>query len=207
MLVIEENFDIDMNSEIDYFKIETNNLAPQKGKILIAEPFLNDVYFKRSIVFLTEHNDEGSIGFVLNKPVNLQINEVINDFPLFDGNISVGGPVSTNTVHYIHTLGELVPNSVPVCSNIYWGGDFETVKNLVSNGLINKSQIRFFLGYSGWMPKQLEDELSQNSWLVSNIEPSVVMEHNMGEAWKDLLKVLGSKYKMWINSPENPSLN
>lgn len=196
-----------MDSEIDYFKIETNNLAPQKGKILIAEPFLNDVYFKRSIVFLTEHNDEGSIGFVLNKTVNLQINEVINDFPLFDSNISIGGPVSTNTIHYLHTLGELIPNSILVCANIYWGGDFDTVKNLIRDGLINKNQVRFFLGYSGWMPKQLEDELSQNSWLVSNIEPDVVMAHNMSEAWKDLLKTLGNKYKMWINSPENPSLN
>jgi putative transcriptional regulator len=196
-----------MDSEIDYFKIETNNVAPQKGRILIAEPFLNDIYFKRSIVFLTEHNDEGSIGFVLNKPVNLRIEEIINNFPPFDCNISIGGPVNNNTIHYLHTLGELVPNSVHVCDNIYWGGNLDSMKNLILENAISKNQIRFFLGYSGWMPKQLDEELSQNSWLVSNIKPELVMNHDMNEIWKEVLYNLGNKYKMWINSPENPSLN
>jgi putative transcriptional regulator len=196
-----------MDSEINYFKIETNNVTPQKGRILVAEPYLNDIYFKRSIVFLTEHNDEGSIGFVLNKPVNLQIEEIINDFPSFDCNISIGGPVNTNTVHYLHTLGELLPNSVHVCDNIYWGGNFDAMKSLVNNKAILKNQIRFFLGYSGWMPKQLDEELSQNSWLVSNIRPELVMNHNMNEIWKEVLNNLGNKYKMWVNSPENPSQN
>jgi putative transcriptional regulator len=196
-----------MNSEIDYFKIEANNIAPQKGRILIAEPFLNDIYFKRSIVFITEHNSEGSIGFVLNKPVNMHISEVVSDFPSFDCELSIGGPVNTNTVHYIHTLGDLIPNSVKVCDDIYWGGDFETLKQLIKDGAIDKSQIRFFLGYSGWVPKQLDEELAQNSWLVANIEPKMVMSYNMNEIWKDVLNKLGNKYKMWINSPENPSLN
>ena len=196
-----------MDSEIDYFKIETNNVAPQKGRILIAEPFLNDIYFKRSIVFLTEHNDEGSIGFVLNKPVNLRIEEIINNFPPFDCNISIGGPVNNNTIHYLHTLGELVPNSVHVCDNIYWGGNLDSMKNLILENAISKNQIRFFLGYSGWVPKQLDEELSQNSWLVSNIKPELVMNHDMNEIWKEVLNNLGNKYKMWINSPENPSLN
>lgn len=196
-----------MDSEIDKFKIETNNVAPQKGRVLIAEPFLNDIYFKRSIVFLTEHNEEGSIGFVLNKPVNLQIDEIINDFPSFDCNISIGGPVSTNTVHYIHTLGEAIPNSVHIYGNIFWGGNFDAMKNLINEKAVAKNQVRFFLGYSGWMPKQLDEELNQNSWLVSNIKPELIMNHNMNEIWKDVLKALGSRYKMWINSPENPSLN
>jgi len=195
-----------MNSEIDYFKIETNNLAPQKGKILIAEPFLNDVYFKRSIVFLTEHNDEGSIGFVLNKPVNLQINEVINDFPLFDSNISIGGPVSTNTVHYIHTLGDIIPNSVPVCANIYWGGDFDFIKHLFQMGEIKEGQIRFFLGYSGWQAGQLENELEQNSWMITEVAPAAIMNPN-NKLWKNTLSQLGDKYKIWADFPENPGLN
>lgn len=174
-----------MGSETDYFKIETNNVAPKKGNILIAEPFLNDIYFKRSIVFLTEHNDEGSIGFVLNKPVNLKIDEIINDFPPFDCNISIGGPVSTNTIHYIHTLGEAIPNSVYVYGDIFWGGNFDILKELIQFKSITKNQIRFFLGYSGWKPNQLSEELSQNSWLVSKINPDVIMNHDMNEIWKD----------------------
>jgi putative transcriptional regulator len=196
-----------MNSEIDYFKIETNNISPHKGCVLIAEPFLNDIYFKRSIVFITEHNEDGTIGFVLNKPVNLKIEEIISDFPSFDCNISIGGPVNTNSVHYIHSLGDAIPNSVHVLNNVYWGGDFKTLKALIGENKISKNQIRFFLGYSGWVPKQLDEELLQNSWLVTNIDPYVIMNHNMNEIWTDVLKILGSKYKMWINSPENPTLN
>lgn len=197
-----------MDSEIDYFRIEANHLSPQKGSILIAEPFLNDIYFKRSIVLLTEHNDDGSIGFVLNKPVNMDIVEIINDFPRFDCNISIGGPVSTNTIHYIHTLGELIPNSLHVYGDLYWGGDFEQLKEYIKQGVLKKEQVRFFLGYSGWMPKQLDEELEQNSWLVSRLSPEIIMKHNMNEVvWKEVLQTLGSKYKMWINSPENPSMN
>jgi putative transcriptional regulator len=196
-----------MNSEIDFFKIEANNIAPEKGRILISEPFLNDIYFKRSIILLTEHNAEGSIGFVLNKPVNMKIDEIIIDFPAFDCNISVGGPVSTNTVHYIHTLGELIPNSVKVHENLYWGGDFDFLKELIKEGAITKNQVKFFLGYSGWSPNQLKDELEQNSWLVCNMAANKIMDNKMDEIWQQVLKSLGEKYKMWINSPENPSMN
>lgn len=196
-----------MNSEIDFFRIETNNITPERGRILVAEPFLNETYFKKSIILLTEHNTEGSIGFVLNKPVNMKIDEIIVDFPSFDCNISIGGPVSTNTVHYIHTLGELIPNSVKVFDNIYWGGDFEFLKDLIKEGAIKKDQIRFFLGYSGWSPNQLRDELEQNSWLVCNMGSERIMEHNMEKIWSQVLSSLGEKYKMWINSPDNPSMN
>jgi putative transcriptional regulator len=196
-----------MNSEIDFFKIETNNVLPEKGRILIAEPFLNDIYFKRSIILLTEHNTEGSIGFVLNKPVNMKIDEIIIDFPAFDCNISIGGPVSTNTVHYIHTLGEVIPNSVKVCDNIYWGGDFDFLKELIKEGALKKEQVKFFLGYSGWMPNQLRDELEQNSWLVCKMDGNSIMDQSMDKIWSQVLSNLGGKYKMWVNSPENPSMN
>jgi putative transcriptional regulator len=196
-----------MNSEMDYFKIETNDLAPDKGRILIAEPFLSDMYFKRSIVLITEHNHQGSVGFVLNKPVNLDISELIGDFPSFDCPFSIGGPVGTNTLHFIHTLGHLIPNSIHVYDNIWWGGDFEVLKDLIKNEVIASNQVRFFLGYSGWTANQLEEELMQNSWLVTEMDSNVLMRHNMNEIWKDMLLALGSKYKMWINSPENPSLN
>jgi putative transcriptional regulator len=196
-----------MNSEIEYFKIETNHKKPERGCILIAEPFLNDIYFKRSIIFLTEHNDEGSVGFVLNKPVTMQLNEIISDFPKFECDLSIGGPVGTNTVHFIHTLGNLIPNSVKVAENIYWGGDFDVLKQLISENVISNSQVRFFLGYSGWTKGQLDEELEQNSWLVSEIDAQMVMHHSMNSVWQDTLTQLGSKYRMWINSPENPSLN
>ena len=195
-----------MDLDYNFFDPE-NTIAPSKGKILISEPFLQDNYFKRSIVFLTEHSDEGSVGFVLNKPVNLQVNEVVADFPKTDALISLGGPVNTNTLHYIHTLGDIIPNSVRVIENIFWGGDFEVVKKLIQSKNLNKENIRFFLGYSGWDAGQLEGEIKENSWLVDDIDSGLLLKEFGAEAWVDFVKKVGKQYSIWENFPENPSLN
>ena len=184
-----------------------DNQEPQKGKALVSEPFLLDNYFKRSIVLITEHNDEGTIGFVLNKPVDVQINEVVEDFPAIDADVALGGPVSTNTLHYLHTLGDIIPNSIPVLGNVYWGGDFDVVERLITSGNINRGQIRFFLGYSGWSPNQLEDELLENAWLVSDITPEEIMMPLNKHFWTKKLRGMGKKYEMWSNFPENPEMN
>ncbi len=196
-----------MNLNYDFYRIEGSSIMPKKGKILIAEPFLNDPHFKRSIVLLTEHNKEGSVGFVLNKPVDMAVSDILEDFPELDVSISMGGPVSTNTVHYIHTLGNAIPNSVRVMKDIYWGGDFEAVKSLAKAGALNRKQIRFFLGYSGWKPNQLEDELAQNAWAVEDIGSYEVMNYTGESSWKATLEDLGDKYKMWLLTPETPNLN
>ncbi len=197
-----------MSMELDYdFFSVGKNIKPKQGRILISEPFLADIYFKRSIVFLTEHNEKGTVGFVLNKPVKIPVNEVLEDFPETEAEISLGGPVGTNTIHYIHTLGDQIPNSVKVYKNIYWGGDFDTVKSLVKSGLIQKDQIRFFVGYAGWKPKQLENEISENSWVISELPPKIIMKSVDDDIWKTTLKEMGKKYKLWANFPENPGMN
>ncbi|MFW5656414.1 MAG: YqgE/AlgH family protein [Mariniphaga sp.] len=196
-----------MEFEYDFFKIDKALAKPKKGKILISEPFLNDTYFKRSIVLLTEYSSEGSVGFVLNKHIQLSIDEVVKDFPALDSQVSIGGPVQTNTLHYIHTLGTIIPNSVHVFGDIYWGGDFDVIKEMVSLGAIPAGQIRFFLGYSGWMAKQLEGELERNSWVVTNIDPKKVMERDNSMFWKEILNNLGDKYRVWTNFPVNPTMN
>ena len=199
---------VDQNMElnIDFFSIDNNKVARQ-GRVLISEPFLNDTYFRRSVVLLTEHTDEGSVGFVLNKPVDLSVNDVLSDFPEIDTEVSIGGPVNTNTIHYIHTIGEIIPNSVKVLDNLYWGGDFEVLKEMIRANKISESEIRFFLGYAGWSPKQLENELSENAWLVSEMNTEQIMCSPGDNLWKDILEESGDKYKTWVNFPENPSLN
>lgn len=192
--------------DIDFFKIENTKVARQ-GRILISEPFLNDTYFRRSVVLLTEHSEEGSVGFVLNKPVELTVSDVLKDFPEIDASISIGGPVNTNTVHYIHSLGSVIPDSVKVMKNLYWGGDFETIKSLITQGKIGRHDIRFFLGYAGWSPKQLDNELSGNAWVIAELDAETIMKSNNLTMWQETLHRLGSKYKTWINFPENPGLN
>jgi putative transcriptional regulator len=193
---------------LDYNFFEPDhNLEIQKGRVLISEPFLQDNYFKRSIVLITEHNDEGTIGFVLNKPVDVNINEVIDNFPKINIDVLLGGPVSTNTLHYIHVLGDIIPNSVPVLGNISWGGDFEVVERLIASGNLSNGQIRFFLGYSGWSPNQLEDDLGENAWVVGEMTADEIMMPMSKHFWKKTLKRMGAKYEMWSNFPENPEMN
>ena len=195
-----------MQLHYDFFQAG-NTLLPQKGRILISEPFLMDNYFKRSIVLITEYSEEGTVGFVLNKPVNMKINEIMAELPPIEAIVSLGGPVQTNTLHYIHTLGDIIPGSMKVVDNIYWGGEFEVVKRLLESGNLNNENVRFFLGYSGWQPNQLEDELADNAWVVAEIPPSEIMSPMNKHFWNSTLHRLGKKYQMWSNFPENPQMN
>ena len=193
--------------DLDLFRIEHNNIDPKKGRVLISEPFLQDSYFKRSFVLLTEHNEDGSIGFVLNNPIDFSLMDILKDFPKFEANISLGGPVSTSTVHFIHSLGDIIPDSQHVFDNIFWGGNFDEITNMVKSGMVKSNQLRFFVGYSSWYPDQLKSEIERNSWLISELSSKDIMENNERDMWKRSVKKLGEKYKMWTEFPENPSFN
>lgn len=196
-----------MSDNLDIFKIKTNNIAPQKGRILIAEPFLGGNYFNRSVVFLVAHGEKGAVGFILNKKVDFPIQDVFADFPDFDADVCLGGPVSTDSIYFIHRLGDKLPGSIHVLGDLYWGGDFEILKRDIRSGIIDPGDIRFFLGYSGWDAGQLEDELKEDSWLVTDVEQESVMKSLDQTSWFDFVKKAGSRYSVWENFPENPSLN
>lgn len=195
-----------MSLNYDFFHIANDKVA-EGGRVLISEPFLSDQYFRRSVVYLTEHSAKGSVGFVLNKTLDMRIADVINDFPDLDFPVTLGGPVSTNTVHYLHTLGDEIPESVHVKEGIFWGGDFEIMKALVKAGRATRENLRFFLGYSGWTENQLEGELEMNAWLVGEIPPAHVMKGGSTEFWTETLSQLDEKYKVWANFPDDPGLN
>ncbi|MFA9391677.1 MAG: YqgE/AlgH family protein [Prolixibacteraceae bacterium] len=195
-----------MPRNLDIFRIKTNNVLPQKGRILIAEPFLSGSYFNRSIVYLTEHNQNGAVGFILNKPVDFPVLEFKKEFPNFADSIYLGGPVNIESMYYIHTLGEHIPGSILIKDNLYWGGDYDHLKDLINSGFVSKGQVRFFLGYSGWDKEQLKEELKEDSWLVADIPAKMVMEDNK-QLWKDMVKKQGGIYSLWENFPKNPSMN
>lgn len=191
----------------DFFRIEKNNIEPQKGKILIAEPFLEGRYFKRSLVLLTECKEDGAVGFVLNKPMNISIDEMLVNISHFEGNVFLGGPVDTNRIYFLHTIPNLIPNSIHVYKELYWGGDFEIVKNLIQQKAILPDQLRFFAGYSGWNAGQLKAEINENSWLVSELDVKDIMNCQNEKLWEKSLRKMGGRYKMWSNFPENPGMN
>ncbi len=193
--------------QFNIFNTRLPKIKPMKGRVLIAEPFLQGPYFNRSIVFLTEHGKDGAVGFVLNKSAELYPDEVIEDLFSFKGEMYIGGPVSSNTLHYIHTLGDKVPGSVKVTKTLYWGGDFDVIKDLINEGKADHNSVKFFAGYSGWSPGQLEDEIKENSWIVSTLDDKVIMQDEVDNFWKNTMESLGEIFKMWTNFPENPANN
>lgn len=192
--------------DFDFFKIKFDRIAPQQGKILLAEPGLIDQYFKRSVILLVEHNQNGTVGFILNRLLDFNLPELLPDFPEFDVKISIGGPVSPQSIHFIHTLGNKVPDTNPISDGLYWGGDFNYIKSLITANKITSKQIRFFIGYSGWSVEQLEREISEESWVVSNLSPLEIMKGG-DDMWMKTVQKLGKNFKPWTLYPENPSLN
>lgn len=196
-----------MANNLDIFRIRTNNVAPQKGRILIAEPFLSGNYFNRSVVLLVAFSEKGAVGFILNKKVDFPIQDAFPDFPYFETDVYLGGPVSTDSIYFIHKLGDRIPGSIHVMGNLYWGGDFEVIKQEIRIGTIRPDDIRFFLGYSGWDAGQLESELKGDSWLVTDVEQDAVMGEMHSDSWFNFVKKAGQQYSVWRNFPENPSMN
>lgn len=196
-----------MQPELDFFTILPEDKIPEKGKILISEPFLPDTFFNRSIVYLTDHTPQGSVGFILNKKLDLKIGTAIVDFEDWNENLNMGGPVAPDTLHYLHNMGEMIPKSVPVDGNIFWGGDIEAIRGLIKAGKIQQSQIRFFLGYSGWSAGQLERELKENSWVIAKVKSDIVLNNRVDDTWKQVLRSLKSKYRIWADFPDSPDMN
>ncbi len=196
-----------MKPEIDLFAILPEDKVPEKGKILISEPFLPDSFFNRSIVYLTEHNAKGSVGFILNKKLEIKLCDAVTGFEGWEEYLNMGGPVSPDTLHYLHNLGHIVPGSIKVESNIYWGGDIDSIRNLIKTGTVESGQIRFFLGYSGWSAGQLERELKENSWVTAKVAPEAIMQSRGSDSWKLVLRSLKNKYKIWADFPDSPDMN
>ncbi|MGB1308455.1 MAG: YqgE/AlgH family protein [Oceanihabitans sp.] len=184
------------------------SIKPTKGNLLIAEPsIIGDISFNRSIVLLADHTSEGSIGFILNKPLEYTIKDLI---PEIEANFKVynGGPVEQDNLYFIHKIPDLIPNSIEISLGIFWGGDFNKVAELIANNKISEKSIRFFLGYSGWETNQLEEELKSNSWVVTeNIYKNAIIEKDYEAFWKEKMIEFGGEYSIWSNAPENPSLN
>ncbi len=180
----------------------------KKGQLLIAEPsIIGDLSFNRSVILLADHNQDGSVGFIINKPLKYTINDLVPDV---EANFKIynGGPVEQDNLYFIHNIPELITNSVEISSGIFWGGDFELTKNLINNGEIKKDNIRFFLGYTGWEAQQLENEMKSNSWILTeNLYENKIIGKSTTDFWKEKILELGGEYIIWSNAPENPLLN
>lgn len=184
-----------------------NFTDPSKGRILIAEPLLGDPNFDRSVVLLADHNEEGTVGFVLNRPIDLDFDDLVLDFPSFEASIFEGGPVQGDNLFFLHRKGDLIPGSEEIMEGVYWGGDLEILKEMIALEMVSPDDIKFFLGYSGWSAGQLQEELDQEAWLVAESNAGLIFGSDIESLWSTIMKQLGGEYALWHNAPMDPSLN
>ncbi len=178
-----------------------------KGSVLISEPFLKDPNFERTVIIICKHNLEGSLGFVLNRPVELTLKDVSEELLGLDNSLFVGGPVQQNTLHFLHKGLVEIEDSQKVSPGLYWGGSFEELKWKLENAEIKDEDVRFFLGYSGWDEGQLQSEIDQKSWIVANLGDDSIFDIKPEVLWRRVLKHMGGKFKVVSNYPHDPRLN
>jgi putative transcriptional regulator len=184
-----------------------NKLAPAAGRLLVSGPYLPDPYFRRTVVLLCEHNEEGSFGFVLNRHMELDVNDLMENMPPVASRVSIGGPVQSGELYYLHTLGPHVSGSKEVVDGVFMGGDYDQLRSILRTDPKLAKHVRFFVGYSGWELGQLEKELEQRSWLITHADKRRIMNTKIEDLWADTLRGMGKEYAPLANFPEDPALN
>jgi putative transcriptional regulator len=178
-----------------------------QGQLLIAHPLLNDGFFNRSVVYLTNHNEEGAVGFSMNFKTQFLLRDVRpqvknGNFPIYEG-----GPVAKNQLFFLHTLGKDIGESFHVRNNIYIGGDFNELILLIEQGKVRTYQVRFFAGYSGWGEKQLEDEIMHGHWLINEPQNPSFFSTDPSDLWGSQLSQVKDSYAIFANFGCDPSMN
>jgi putative transcriptional regulator len=181
--------------------------SPMSGSLLIPQAFLPDPNFSRSVVFLVEHHEAGSLGFTLNRPTDYHLEELIPEMAS-DARVWNGGPVQMETLHWLHRYPDL-EDSREVIEGVYWGGQYDALKQGMLEGHYRAEDLRFFQGYSGWAEGQLQDELEEGSWLLAKATQPVIFNpfSHPQQLWKTLMKALGGDYALLANAPEKPWMN
>ena len=184
-----------------------NNEPTNKGSILISDPFSDDVYFGRSVVLICEHNDEGTFGFVLNNYIDVDLHQLDDNFPNINARISFGGPVSKENLYYIHSFSDIT-NTLEIREGLYYGGDFDEITDRIKNAKNPNKEIRFFVGYSGWSPGQLDEEIKNENWITANnISTENIIDTKLDDLWRICLEKQGQRFQLMTKFPRNPMDN
>lgn len=170
------------------------------GNILIAKPFWQDENYKRSVIFLLEHDRKGSAGIIVNKPSTLSIHDALPElnvlYPLY-----FGGPSEIKTVSYIHNNSS-VPDAVYIGNDLFWGGDYEVLVEMMNTRKVNLKQIKFCAGFVHWASGELEEELETNNWWIDEINPTELFATPPDDLWAYKLISSGHLYGLMNDVPD-----
>lgn len=192
---------------MDFFSSD-QLILPERGDLLISEPYLPDPNFERTVVFLCEHDENGTFGFVLNNKAHVELNELVDEVGNYPAKLFVGGPVEHDTLHFVHREVSLAPSSREVVPGVFWGGDFNRLTEMMNTREISTEDLRFFIGYSGWAAGQLMDEIKAKSWIVlKGTKPEMIFDWDNQDLWKACLNTMGGKYRLMSNYPKDPRMN
>ena len=195
---------------LDIFNLLDTQPEPSRGSLLIAKPTVEDFCFKRSVTILVDHDAEGSMGVMANKPTRFTLNELVPDVvcneqvPLY-----LGGPVGTNMMFFIHNLGkDAIPGSEQLAPGLFFGGDFEVMKIFLADGEKVNEKVKFMVGYSGWTTGQLDNEVKRHDWAVlKNDVGELVMSTDNDAMWNNAVARFGDQYQLWNSWPDDVSMN
>jgi putative transcriptional regulator len=174
-----------------------------KGRLLIAAPILLDPNFRRSVVLVIEHTDEGALGVVLNRPTELPVSEAVPELSeLDDGCVFAGGPVQPQAVIALAEYAGPPPDDAVFGAIAPVGVDSD-----IGSLPEQVTRVRVYAGYSGWGEGQLEGELEEESWFVAPALPGDVFSEDADGLWSTVLERMGGEYRLVARMPEDPSQN
>lgn len=184
-----------------------SDVQPAPGVLLVAPPMMQDPNFRRAVVLLCEHGPDGSFGLVLNRPLSLHLSDVLEEPGAYEAPLQMGGPVQPNTLHFLHRFGALVPDAVSLGDGLFWGGDFEHVQALADADDVTPHQLRFYLGYAGWSPGQLDDEIEDDGWILTPAVPPLIFDVAPDDLWRVTMRHMGGEFALLAHFPDDPRMN
>lgn len=183
------------------------NFSPNIGQFLVSEPFLADPNFRKTVVLLCEHEVEGSVGFIINRLLDVDTDEIIPGLLNVNFPIYYGGPVEQSTLHFIHKAGLLIDESFPIGDGIFWGGNIEQINTLIEFGKAKEQDFKFFIGYSGWGQGQLELEIAQKAWWLTNLIKAEAFNENIENIWPNTVRAMGADFAYLADAPKDYNWN
>lgn len=156
------------------------------GTILISTALLNDTNFEKVVILITEHNEKGTIGYIINQQFHRRFNELEEFKHALPIPLYIGGPSQMDKIYFMHRKPVFIEGGELIGSNVYMNGDFKTAVQLVNNGTLAINDIKLYIGYCGWDVQQLEEEIAEGSWLITTASADLVFSTNIDTMWDDL---------------------